>query len=244
MLDDMRLLVRSVCDADATTVDSLLANQRLAKRSRSRVRDTLKRSFAPRFIDGDPPQAWRIARAVEDLGLPVEIVRPVYYWITARGEPLLYDFVQCELFSQMVRGQQTLRTIEAVAWIRGRLAAEKKRWSEVVTVRVARGLLAALRDFGVLEGAVRKQIAPVHLPLGAFAYLAFALRQLGADGERLVGHRDWRLFLLSVPAVEHLFLEADRVGLLGYQAAGRIVRIDFPASTWEGMADVVAARAN
>lgn len=85
---------------------------------------------------------------------------------------------------------------------------------------------------------------PAHAPWIRFAYLAFALHQEGATGSSLLNHRDWSLFLFSPPVVERLFLEADRNGLLRFQAAGKIVRIDFPAHSFEEMADVVAARAH
>ncbi len=119
-----------------------------------------------------------------------------------------------------------------------------KRWSQTVTAKVARGVLATLRDFGILEGTVKKRIAPVYLPVESFAYIAFALQQEGASGPHLVHHQDWLLFLFSPSVVEHMFLEADRHGLLHFQAAGKIVRIDFPVHSFEEMANVVAARAH
>lgn len=103
-------------------------------------------------------------------------------------------------------------------------------------------MLAALRDFGLLEGASKKRIAPVYLPVESFAYLTFAAHREGVGGPQLVQHRDWHLFLLSPPVVEQMFLEADCSGLLRFQAAGKIVRIDFPAANFGEMADVVAAR--
>jgi hypothetical protein len=42
----------------------------------------------------------------------------------------------------------------AIAWLADAMRASRASpWSEAVTTRVARGLLATLRDFGVLEGA-------------------------------------------------------------------------------------------
>jgi hypothetical protein len=105
-------------------------------------------------------------------------------------------------------------------------------------------MLATLRDFGLLEGASKKRIAPVYLPIESFAYNAFALHEEGVSGPQLVQHRDWQLFLLSPPVVERMFLEADRSGLLRFQVAGKIMRIDFPATSFGEMADVVVARAH
>lgn len=83
----------------------------------------------------------------------------------------------------------------------------------------------------------------MYLPLESFAYIAFALHQERVSGLHLVQHHDWCLFLLVPPVVERMFLEADRNGLLHFQAAGEIIRVDFPAHGFEEMAHVVAERA-
>jgi pterin-4a-carbinolamine dehydratase len=109
---------------------------------------------------------------------------------------------------------------------------------------LTRSLMAALRDFGILEGATAKRIAPVYLPVESFAYLVFILHELGSNGERLTHHPDWKLFLMETPVVERLFLVAHQHRLLHYEAAGKIHRIDFSAQTLEEMADVIAGRRN
>jgi hypothetical protein len=152
--------------------------------------------------------------------------------------------VCAELLNRSKSYVQRITTAGVGRWIASHLARCGKNWSPSVTSRVARGVLAALRDFGLLEGASKKRIAPVYLPVESFAYIAFALHREGVGGPQLVQHRDWQLFLLSPPVVEQMFLEADRSGLLRFQAAGNIVRVDFPAASFGEMADVVAARAH
>jgi len=245
LLEDMRLLVRAWQSKNMKEqVDIAIAQNILGKNSRSRAVDTFRRAFIPRFLEGRPPQAWRIPRPLEDLGVSVDILKPVYYWITARNEQLLYDFVAAELFpmSKSSRGDVTLACV--TNWITSRLTRAGRAWSETVTIKVARGMLATLRDFGILEGTTRKRIAPVYVPVESFAYIAFALHDEGASGSNLINHPDWTLFLFSPPVVERMFLEADRHGFLRFQAAGKIVRIDFAADTLKEMANVVAARSN
>jgi hypothetical protein len=241
----MRLLVRTWQNTTANgQQDSVVVENLLGKRTRARAADTLRRAFLPRFVNGSPPRSWKIARALEDRLLPIEILRPVYYWITARSERLLYDFVSAELLRYSKSQIQYITTDAVCGWISSQLAIYSKSWSQTVTTKVARGILATLRDFRILEGTVKKRIAPVYLPVEPFAYIAFALQQSGVSGAHLVQHRDWSLFLFSPPVVEQMFLEADRNGLLRFQAAGKIIRIDFPVHSFEEMADVVAARSH
>ena len=69
-------------------------------------------------------------------------------------------------------------------------------WSEPTITRIAQGLLSALRDFGVLQGAVNKKIAPAYFPIESFAYVVFYLKQHQPSGAKLIELPDWKLFFL------------------------------------------------
>lgn len=244
LLDDMRLLVRHWHDEasfDEQRQKIILENI-LGKKTRTRASDVFRRAFAPRFLKGDPPESWRIVRPLEDKDLSLEVLRPIYFWITCRADELLYDFVVDFIFSISKGSDLHIRLDETKNWLKAKLAEKSQTWSEVVILKVARGILAALRDFGLLEGRISKKISPPYLPCESFAYLAFVLHTLGNSGESLVTHNDWQLFLLSPAGVEHLLLEAHQRRFLRYAAAGRIHRIEFDAQTLEEMADVIVGR--
>jgi hypothetical protein len=244
LIDDMRIIVRNWSeDLDKNTqIKQLLQNNILGKTTKMRSSDTLRRTFSHRFLDGDPPDSWKIIRPLEDAEVEIDIVRSIYYWITARSDPLMYDFVIDEIFPHSKSHDLNIQIKETACWIRERIKSQNQAWTETVTLKVARGLLAALRDFAILEGGVKKRIAPVYLPYESFAYIAFALNMLGVSGERLINHVDWKLFLFSPPVVERMFLEAHQNGFLRYEAAGNLYRIEFKAKNNKEMADVVAKR--
>ena len=244
LLGDMRLLVRSWTDHAPSDQQRhwIIEENILGKNTRTRAIDVYQEAFVPRFLKGDPPNAWKIVRPLEDCDIPVDIIKPIYYWITARGEPLLYHFVVGELLARSNGIDLSLRVDETTGWITSKLSERGEEWSHSVTLRVAQGLLAALRDFGILEGTLRKKIAPVYLPIESFAYVAFVLHTLGSSGERLIAHPDWKLFLMESPVVERLFLDAHQNRLLNFEAAGKIYRVEFPVHNLEDMADVIAGR--
>ena len=127
-------------------------------------------------------------------------------------------------------------------WIaEGRMTSE---WSENTLVRATREVLSTLRDFGILQGVVNKRLAPIYLPVEAFAYLAFYLQQRQPSGERLLDDPEWQLFFLSRHAVEQFFLEAHQQHLLEYHAAGSIIRITFPTASIEEYAHALTQRAH
>ena len=238
LIDDMRQLVFNWDDQRSAESPFQATARILHKSTRARAADTYRRAFLPRFIDGYPPDAWRLAKELESAGPSIEIVRPFYYWITARAEPLLYRFVTENLFDKAKTSDPDVRIDETISWIKKILINERKSWSSTVQVKVARGLLAALRDFGILEGATRKHISPVHLPLEAFCFIAFCLSNL-SELYSLVEHPDWKLFLLNESAVERLLLESHQYGWLHYQAAGRVRRVEFPVGDFEEYVRVV-----
>ncbi len=226
LLDDMRMLVRAwEQDSTETRAD---VRRLLGKKTLARSQDTIIRAFTPRFLKGDPPNAWKIARLLEDKDAEPEILRPVYYWITARSDRLLYEFATEELIHLAGSGDGSVRIDETAAWIRDRIQRTGLEWTPTVVLKVGRGILAALRDFGLLEGGAKKRIAPVHLPMESFCFIAFWLGRLGYGGESLVTHSDWGLFLFTSKIVERMMLEAHQQNLLSFHSAGRIYRVDFP----------------
>ena len=98
LLEDMRVLVRVWNNGgNDGQRDRVIVENVLGKKTRVRAGDIYRRAFSHRFLKGDPPDAWKIFRPLEDREVPVEILRPVYLWITAHSEALLYDFTSEEI---------------------------------------------------------------------------------------------------------------------------------------------------
>lgn len=191
----------------------------LNKDTRTRLADIYRRAFLPRFVDGPIPDAWKFVRPLEDVRASIHILRPVYYWITTKAEPLLADFLREFILPRQAIVRAGIDTEEVVSW----LDEKGCPWSKTVAVKVARGLLAALRNFGILEGRAHKRLAGSVLSVPAFAYLALCLRRNGAVSHSLLAHRDWQLFLMRPSDVEHYFLLAHQDRLLEYEAAASSV---------------------
>ncbi len=162
LFDDMRELVRVWYDAPAKAQrDSGVRGNILNKGTRTRLADVYRRAFFPRFVDGPIPNAWKLVRPLEDVGAPISILRPVYYWITAQAEPLLGDFCSEFILPRQAIVRAGIGPEEVVSW----LDEKGCPWSKTVELKVARGLLAALRDFGILEGRAQKRLMSCHTRL-------------------------------------------------------------------------------
>ncbi len=211
------------------------------KASRSRIEDILL-VFRQRYLKD--PEVLSALLALARNKMPSESLDRVLYFQAARSDLLLHDLVTELLNEWSGRSDREIRIWEVQDWIEKQVASGKteRAWSVAVQRRVAQGLLSALRDFGILEGSVKKRLAYVYLPLDAFAFIAFQLQGEGRSGKAILHDPEWRLFLLPEGTVERFFLEAHQEGLLQYYAAGPVVRIDFPTQNLKEYAHVLTQR--
>lgn len=243
LLQEMRQLTKLWSEAP-DIAEKLVVGNPLALPSRARAKDVIIRTFVPRFVKGDPPNFWKALSIFEAQSANIEIIRPLHYFAAARAEALIADFVGQFLIPRQQSGMLEITIEETVRFIR-ESPIEKfdgARWSEAVQIKVARGLLAALRDFGILQGRVKKRLAPFYLPVTAFSFVAFLLHLKQPSGDRLLADPEWQLFFLSPALVERMFLEAHQERFLEYHAAGRVIRIEFPAQTMEEYAYALTQR--
>jgi hypothetical protein len=211
------------------------------KASRSRVADILA-IFRQRYLV-DPIVAKALVTLAQG-GLTNEILDRILYFHATQSDPLLHDTVIHVLQPRHHNGRRTLSTDDVQEWLRRQIAEGKTAtaWSGTTTNRAARELLSTLRDFGLLQGAVKKQVAPVFLPIEAFAYIAFYLHHYQRSGHLLLDNPEWQLFFLSRSVVERFLIEAQQHRLLHYYAAGSIVRLTFPAQSLDEYAHVILDR--
>ena len=83
------------------------------------------------------------------------------------------------------------------------------------------------RDFGLLQGRQRKTFSRLYMPLPAFVYLVYHLKDEGYSDRAIVAADDYRLFLMDQRDVLLSFDEATRSGYLAFQRAGDIYDLSF-----------------
>ena len=156
LLNEMRSLVRIWSDVPAAELrEHLMRANVLNKDTRARLADVYRRTFVPRFVQGPIPTrgSWYVrsktlrhrsrSRVPSTTGF---LRRPSRSLLTSVVSSFCPD-------RQIVRAG--IGTQEVVNWLAGKGCP----WSPTVATKVARGLLAALRDFGILEGRAQKRLA-------------------------------------------------------------------------------------
>ena len=215
----------------------------LGKTSRSRAEDILA-ILRQRYL-AEETVALALASIVKRRANGNTLDR-ILYFHSVRVDLLLRDVVIELLMPRWSRGAMDIDVQEIQLAIR-RWAQEGKTsgvWGDSTVSRVTRGVLSTLRDFGVLQGAVKKRIAPAYLSVQAFAYIAFYLKRHQPSGSKLLDLADWKLFFLPREGVERFLLEAHQRGLLEYHVAGSVTRLAFPVETLGEYANVLTQGSN
>ena len=244
LIADTKVLL-SEWDLDQPMADNLDRARRqniFGKTSRKRVEDILL-IFRQRYFD-DADLGTALVTLVQG-DAPAQWLDPLLYFFSAQNDRTLRDMVVEVVYPQHRAGYTDLPIEVATRAVHNWVAENKTttRWGEGTMVRVAQGLTATLRDFGVLRGAANKQLTPIYLPVESFALIALWLQQRERSGHLVLHSDDWRLFFLPVEGVERFFIESHQEHLLTYHAAGSVVRIEFPASTLTEYAHVLLERA-
>jgi hypothetical protein len=245
LIADTKLLLAG-WDAEQSVEENLDRARRqniFGKASRQRVEDILLIFRQRYFDDGD---VGRTLVTLAQNGAAESWVEPLLYFFSAQNDRILRDVVVEVLCARQLAGYSDVPRNVVLRAIRSWVAQGKTTttWGDETIERVAQGVLATLRDFGVLRGSVNKRLTPIYLPVPSFVLIAFWLHQREQSGDLLLQSEDWKLFFLPVEGVERFFLEAHQEHLLTYQAAGSVIRVEFPVSNLEEYADALLERAS
>lgn len=239
LLDDTKRLVEAWDMAldGRENLRRILASGGLGK-SGARQEEVLTR-LRRRFLQAGP----EVLGALRTLAHDPRAFREACYYEAARTDELLAAFAAGPLHARYWRdGRPELTVDDVVGWLRTDPTA--LAWGEYTRERVAQGLLSALRDFGILEGARRgrrKRILPPHMSLRGFIYVALRERARLTSDRAVLASSSWRWYLLDPDGVRRLFLEAGRHGVLRFQEAGSAIRVDWRLRDLGEVARVPAA---
>ncbi len=214
----------------------------LGRASRARVEDVLT-IFRQRYFD-DPQVGQALAILVQG-GVPGQWIDPLLYYYTVKNDITLRDIVLEVIAPRRMSGYTDLTPEHVTRVVRDWVAEGRTTspWGDETILRVVKNSLAALRDFGILQGKANKSITPIYLPVESFAFLAFELWRDLHSGDKVLHSPVWNLFFLPTQGVERFFLEAHQERLLDYHAAGSVIRLEFPINNLVEVAHELVKRA-
>ena len=245
LLDETKTLLRawrpgeSIHDFSAR----VLRDDLLGKSTAYRNRDIVRRVFARRLLLPDSKPA-RLLKHFLARASSAQVFSNLMLVYAARQDDLLRDVIAELYWPSFREGKLSLTTKHVIALLRdaegdGRIP---EPWSDGVKIRVARGLVRALIDFGLLRqvGRGTPEMAHFQPADGAIVYLSYDLHFSGISDASVVSHRDWALFGLNQNAVAGVLDRLTACGWWTAQIAGSVSRITWKFQSMERVVDALA----
>lgn len=239
LLDDTRRLLEAwdILQTPEANLERIASGNLLGKTTRRRSDDILMRILRPRLVSPGP----QVIPAMRELLYQGRSLTEALYFEAANDDLLLGAFAEGPMNDWYESGRTGIAIEEVTNWLAGESSAGRApEWTPTVRIKVGRGLLAALRDFEVLEGAVRKTFASPRMTLPGFTYVAYRLHEAGLSSRAIAESRVWRRWLLDASHVDDLFAQAARAHVLTYGSVGSSVRIDWHVHQLEEAVRVAA----
>lgn len=169
----------------------------LAQRSHE-TRALIAEIISTRLVRWNPPD-WvlqdLVAFAKES---DLDALRAALLLHVTRQDHLLYDFVQ-EVIVPRLQGDRRIVVADVQTFFDQSQKAhpEISHWSFETRLRLARGVLATLRDYGLLKGAVNKNLVYPNIPEHVVFHLIRLLQAEGIPETQMADHPDWHIWLWS-----------------------------------------------
>ena len=245
LLEETRALLRAWKPSESSNEFSerVLREDLLGRMTAYRAREIVRRVFARRYLRPDNQPARLLKRLLEG-GQPGQLFSDLCLLYSARNDDLIRDAVIHLYWPALSEGRLTLVPTHVVEFLRqaereGRI---EDPWTEQVKLKVARGVLKAMADFGLLVEVSRGRRELVHFwPTDrTIVFLAHDLHFVGSTDAGVVDHKDWALFGLTRRDVASALDRLSGEGWWLAQVAGSVVRITWKHGSMEEVADALA----
>jgi len=121
--------------------------------------------------------------------------------------------------------------------MQSKIHPELNNWSAYLKQRWTRGLLAVLRDFGLMADPPQYDIVIPVVRTEVFTFLLMGLLDAGFLPTTAINHEIWRLYLLNQKQIELLIIESQSKGWLQYSRAADIIELRTYSRSLEGWLD-------
>jgi hypothetical protein len=228
--------------SESALFDAALRDDLLGMATSYRVRNVVA-VFAMRYLRPDEAPARHLKRIIDDAVL-AQTYLDLLFLYTARRDGLLREFTLRRYWPAVREGRLLLTTRDVEQFIlegegEGRTAT---RWSEPNRQRMARVVVAALTDVGLLREHKpgKREIVPYRPADATVVYLAHLLHDRGVTDSSLAGQAEWALLGLEAGDVWNRLESLAADGWFVLQRAGQVARITWRCASVEEAVDALA----
>ena len=222
----------------ALMLDKALESGAFSNITARRLRNIIAECFFPRYL-----RTKNVAHLVKDLipKLTATELSQVFFYYTAKANPILADFVTEVYWQKYAAGYYALQVEDAKYFIEFALqnGRMQKTWTDSTIKKVTSYIIGCLVDYSFLavENSKERRLTPPRLSEKFAVYLAYELHFSGCGDNAVINHADWQLFGLSPNDIrdEMKYLSLNRHWII--QTAGEVVQISW---TYKSMEEVIS----
>jgi len=156
-------------------------------------------------------------------------------------DPLIYEIVTSLIYQRYDEGMSGINNENVIEFV-NKLKEdypEVKDWSESTVLHIGQQLLAALKNFGILEGSKRKKFKYLSPPRELIVYVIYSIREDGVElTSDIMDHDDWRLLMLDKGRLRSRLREIAPEHII-YEKRGSVEQIDFKYENLEECVDAL-----
>lgn len=236
LLETIRLLKAFTVRGDFKHLsEEAFQNNLLGKTSIHTIKAILQ-AFRRRFLNPHPllPPAVLVAQAVKT-ALPDVAKTQILFPYYLLGDALVADIYREIVLPRLSRENSVLARDAVLEFLEEKSVThpELKDWADYTKVRWAQGMLAFLRDFGLLERAPGTTLGPLILRREAFAFYWLWLREQGFSFRGAKACELWPLLQVSEQRFAELLFEGQKEKWWCYEEAGGLVEFHARFATVE-----------
>lgn len=171
--------------------------------------------------------------------IAVQAKRLILFFEMAQSDVLIYDMTVDQLFEMYQQGHSLVTKTDIDDWLESSILEhpEIKNWTPQTRKRVISLYLSTVRDCGLLEGRTHKSFIKPYVPLSAFLWVLYRLKEKNLSPKAIVEAEEFKLFYLDQSTVIILMSEASNAGYISFQYVGDIFDIKFHVDTLTEVVD-------
>lgn len=207
-----------------------------------RLRNIIIEAFCPRYLADNAAPAKLLKLTSGQITR--EDFRSLCFIFTSRANPILADFVREVYWPRYAAGGVFVSKRDSLEFVSSAVsnARTTSRWSESTIIRIARYLLGACADFGLLGSTTgeNRPISNFRISPNVASILAHDLHFRGLGDNAVLRSPDWSLFGLES---DDVLAELRRLSLrreLILQSAAGVMHVAWKHKSMEELADAFA----
>jgi len=222
-----RILETYIETQDYEAVRKAVIEENLLRKGSERYRDDILTEIAARY--GIDKQKYTETPLIRVFKRPVgESIQEWVLYYEFSQDPLVSLLTTEFLYSEFHMGALTIRKEDVIEFLDQSKSEYPviESWSENTLLSVAEHYLAAMKNFGLLEGNTQKEFRYVYLPDQVVLYVLYSLFEDGTTAaEDVVEHETWKLLLMDTDDVRDRLHDVSP-SHVRYEKRGSVERLE------------------